>query len=77
MEFVWLGSKPAPDEVLELLSCTCKRACTVDNCCFLKAGLKCTDMCSVQCENIVTDDGVHYERSSDESDSEDRENCYG
>ena len=34
-------------------------------------------MCSVQCENIVTDDGVHFERSSEESDSEDGENCYG
>jgi len=71
VEFVWLGSKSAPDEVLELLSCTCKRACTVDNCCCLKAGLKCTDMCSVQCENMVTDDGVQYE--NEDSDSEDVE----
>ena len=53
VEYVWLGSKTAPEEVLELLSCTCNRACTVDNCCCLKAGLKCTDMCSVQCENMV------------------------
>ena len=61
VKFVWLGSKPAPKEVLELLSYKCKRACTVDNCCCLKAGLKCTaDMRSVQCrENMVTDDGVH------------------
>ena len=58
--FVWLGSKPAPGEVLELLSYTCKRACTVDNCCFLKAGLKCTDMCSVQCENMAIYDGVQW-----------------
>jgi len=71
VEFVWLGSKPAPDEVLELLSCTCKRACSVDNWGCLKAGLKCTDMCSVQCENMVTDDGVQYE--SEDSDSEDVE----
>ena len=71
VKFVWLGSKPAPEEVLELLSCTCKRACTVDNCCCLKAGLKCTDMCSVPCENMVTEDGVHYE--SGDSDSEDVE----
>ena len=71
VKVVWLGSKPAPEEVLELLSCTCKRACTVDNSCCLKAGLKCTDMCSVQCENMVTDDGVHYE--SGDSDSEDVE----
>ena len=68
VEFVWLGSKPAPEEVLELLSCMCKRACTIDKCCCLKAGLKCTDMCSTQCENMATD-GVQYE--SGDSDFED------
>ena len=47
------------------------RACTVDNCCCLKAGLKCTDMCSIQCENMETDNGVQYE--SGDSDSEDVE----
>ena len=46
MKFVWLGSKPTPEEVLEILSCTCTRACTIEHCCCLKAGLKCTDMCS-------------------------------
>ena len=66
-KFVWLGSKPAPEEVLELLSCSCKRACTVDNCCCLKAGLKWNDMCSVQCENMVTDDGVQYESGNCDS----------
>ena len=72
VKFVWLGSKPAPEYVLELLSCTCRRACTVDNCCCLKADLKCTDMCSVQCENMVTDDGVHCEsRDIDSEDVED------
>ena len=50
---LWLGSKPAPEELLELLSCTCIGAYTVDNCCCLKAGLNCTDMYSVQCENMV------------------------
>ena len=44
VKFVWLGSKPTPEEVLELLPCTCKRACTIENCCSLKAGLRCTDM---------------------------------
>ena len=39
VEFIWLGSKPAPEEVLELLSCTCKRRCAEDTCCCLKAGL--------------------------------------
>jgi len=60
VEFVWIGSKPASEEVLELLSNTCKRACTVETCCYLKAGLKCTDMCSIQCENTATDDGTFF-----------------
>ena len=63
---LWLGSKPAPEELLELLSCTCIGAFTVDNCCCLKAGLNCTDMYSVQCENMVTDDGVEYESGDSE-----------
>ena len=42
VEFVWLGTKPVPEEVLELLSCTCKRVFSVETCCCLKAGLKCT-----------------------------------
>ena len=67
VRFVKLGSKLAPEEVLELLSCTCKRACTVDNFCFLKAGLKCTDMCSIQCENMLNDNGVQYEIGDSDS----------
>ena len=44
--FVWLGTKPAPEEELELLFRTSKRSCTIESCCCLKAGLKCTDMCT-------------------------------
>ena len=33
--------------------------------------LKCTAMCSIQCENMATDDGVQYD--SGISDSEDEE----
>ena len=72
VEFVWLGSIAAPREVLVLLSCTCKRACTVENCYYRKTGLKCTDSCSsIQCENMATDYGVQYE--SGDSYSEDVE----
>ncbi|CAB3994852.1 Hypothetical predicted protein [Paramuricea clavata] len=56
LEFIWLGSKPAPEEVMELLSCTCKRSCTEDTCCCLKAGPKCTEMCSLNCDNMQSED---------------------
>ena len=70
MEFVWLGTKPALEEVLELLSCTCKRVFSVETCCCLKAGLKCTVMCTLQCENKVSDNILESE-NPDESDDED------
>ena len=69
VKFVTGGSKPAPEELVELLYCTCKRACTVDNCCCLKVGLKCTDMCCVQSENMVSDDVVQYESGDSDSES--------
>jgi hypothetical protein len=71
VKFVWLGSKPAPEEVLELLSCTCKRTCTLRDCCCLKAGLKCTDLCSTQCDNMVTDSDDACCTDGDSDDEED------
>ena len=29
----WLKTKPAPEEILDLLSCICKKCCKVDSCC--------------------------------------------
>lgn len=73
MEFVWLGTKPAPEEVLELMSCTCKRVCSVETCSCLRAGLKCTDMCTLQCENMVLDNVLENENpdGSDDKDADD------
>ena len=70
VKYLWLGSKPAPEEVLELLSCTCKRVCAVETCCCLKAGPKCTDMCTLQCDNMADND-VPDNGSPGESDDED------
>ena len=60
VKFVWLESKPAPEEVLELRSCTC----TIKNCFCLKAGFKCTDICSIKCEDMATDDGIQLYNSA-------------
>ena len=71
MEIVWLASKPAPEEVFELLSCTCKRVCRIETCCCLKARLKCTDMCSLKCDNMAGDDesDASADSESDEDDN--------
>ena len=71
IEFVWLGSRPAPEEVLELLSCTCKRKCTDDSCCCIKAGLKCTEMCSLKCNNMADEEDEREMTESNESEDED------
>ena len=55
-KIVWLGTEPAPNEVLELLFCTCRRACSEESFCCMKAGLKCTDMCYLQYENMASYD---------------------
>ena len=52
----WLGSKPAPEEVLELISCTCKRSCSTSECSCVAAGHRCTDMCTLQCKNMASED---------------------
>ena len=50
------GIKACPDKVLELISCTCKRSCSTSDCRRMAAGLKCRDMCALQCENMASED---------------------
>ena len=52
----WLGSKPTPEEVLELISCTCNRSCLTSDCSCTAAVPKCTDMCTLQYENIASEE---------------------
>ena len=48
----WMRGSPAPDVVLQLLSCNCTLSCKLPECGCLSNGLRCTDMCKLQtCEN--------------------------
>jgi len=48
----WMRGSPAPEAVLQLLSCQCVRSCKLPHCTCLSNGLKCTDMCRPQtCNN--------------------------
>ena len=50
----WMEKKPAPEAVLELLACKCKRSCNSQSCPCVANGLKCTDICALSnCENQV------------------------
>ena len=44
----WMRGSPAPDAVLQLLSCKCARSCKLPECTCLVNGFKCTDMCKLQ-----------------------------
>ena len=48
----WMSGEPAPQAVLELLSCHCSRICKLPTCTCLTNGLNCTDLCRLQdCTN--------------------------
>ena len=58
LEPVWMLQAPAPDSVLELLSCGCGGDCSTAKCTCRRNRLACTDLChcSESCENGTTDD---------------------
>ena len=66
----WNNVNPAPDEVLEMMFCTCTRKCVRGSCPCVDNSLKCTDACSKQnCDNFqsneefiqLDDDKYEYE----------------
>ena len=66
--------QPAPNAVLELLSCQCSRACKLPSCSCLINGLACTDMCKLQnCTNKLEDSEIEHVNYDDneEDDEED------
>ncbi|CAH1248853.1 Hypp8457 [Branchiostoma lanceolatum] len=65
----WMDGDPAPSAVLELLSCSCSKACKLPKCSCLKNGLKCTDMCKLpDCDNRPNDSQDATEDSDDDED---------
>ena len=74
LEIVWMENQPAPESLLELVVCNCRRAKCADNCQCRILSMECTDVCKCagNCENIV------YDSDSSESDldSEDNEEEY-
>ena len=55
----WMRGYPAPDAVLQLLSCKCSRGCKLSECQCMSNGLKCTNMCKLQtCANQPQDEDI-------------------
>ena len=66
LAFTWLGSRPASEEVLELLAYSYKPACDA-SCCCVKAWLKRTDMCALSsCADVADDEEVRCDREDDD-----------
>ncbi|KAG0723823.1 hypothetical protein GWK47_041860 [Chionoecetes opilio] len=62
----WMRGSPAPDAVMQLLSCKCVRSCELPKCTCLSNGLKCTDMCRLQ---KMPEQGFEEEPVAQQSDS--------
>ena len=67
---LWMTCLPAPEAVLELLSCDCKKFCG-ESCPCKNNNMKCTMMCKVHpCDNWPDEPVIDYAEEDDESDSE-------
>lgn len=65
----WMRGVPAPDAVIQLLSCKCVRSCKLPQCTCLSNGLKCTDMCRLQtCQNKASEEESVAQQSDSDSD---------
>jgi hypothetical protein len=75
----WMDTDPAPQAVLQFMSCTCSRACsltTTKKCPCLENGLQCTELCKLQtCNNQPSDEceeeTIYPDHNEDEDDDED------
>jgi hypothetical protein len=71
VEVIWMDGQPAPDAILEFLSCTCSKDCLPQNCVCIRNGLLCTDMCKLSnCSNCRTDADNESQQIDNSSDSD-------
>ena len=54
LQVVWFDCGIAPEQCLDLISCSCKKECIPGSCCCIDNSLPCTDMCRIDCENKVS-----------------------
>ena len=65
----WMTGLPAPETVLNLLSCDCRKSCSAPKCACIVNGLKCTQMCRLQdCQNAPDDLGDHIDAHASDDD---------
>ena len=69
LSIYWITNKPAPETVLEFVSCECRKSrCVANQCRCYSVGLRCTDSCRcMNCENVSNNE-------VDDSHEDDEEN---
>ena len=77
LTIAWGEGLPAPQAVMELLSCDCKKECVQDSSTCIQNYLKCTNLCKLtSCADQPPeddDDTTDLHNDSDESDDDDDE----
>ena len=63
LEVQWMNYQPAPDAILELMSCMCSNECSERSCPCIRNVMKYTDMCKLQ--NYSTCTGDNDEETGD------------
>ena len=70
----WMSGAPAPDAILDFLSCNCKNACKSTKCSCMMNSLRCTPMCRLQtCTNMATN---HLRETPDRESDSDEDQIY-
>ena len=65
----WVDKKPAPEVVLQLLACKCRRICELLSCVCLSSGLRCTNLCTLKdCGNQPLEDSEDVIAEEDDED---------
>ena len=74
LEIKWTSLLPTPEEILDIVSCDCRRECKTETCICLTNNLNCTDAChSFICDNSHNSEDDYY--SNDEDDDIERLMC--
>ena len=62
----WMSLAPVPDSVLEFVNCKCKKGYENNRCSYVKAAMKCYDLCKcIGCKNSSTNIMDSLESDSD------------
>ena len=65
----WLTIAPAPESLLKLVNCKCRKGCENNRCSCVKAGLNCSQLC--KCLGCKNNNGDNIECDSDTYDPQD------